>query len=158
MFHDVNLTGGGQPLLPILSPSIQKAGQIPCPYGSLRRASTLSILPGVESLCLETCRRIGASADRGCFLAGLDHQHSVFHTDVFGPIGVSLPLLIPPAATAQIKRPVFQIQFGTLEFIMPGDIPTGSIPFRRGEGTELDWGWCRCGGWVQESSWRKLPG
>src|SRR6266496_4939632 len=128
-FHNINFACCWPALLSNILSKHPEGGPNPLSIGELDTRFDSSILPGMESLCLDARGRIWTPTNRCFFLTGFDHQHSILHTNIFGPIGISFPFLIAPAATTKIKRPVFQIQFSAIEFIMPGDGPTRPLPF-----------------------------
>src|SRR5688572_18407388 len=129
-FHNVNFAGCRPAILIKVISEHPERGPDSLTIRELDSRLDPPILPGMETLRLEPCRGIGAPAAE--FLAGFDHQHSIFHAYIFGAIRIVLPLLVTPAMTSEIERPVFKIYFRSLEFILPYKIPPGTFPL-----------WCR---------------
>ena len=116
----------------ILSPSIQNAGHIPCPAGSLMRASNLPYACEKKALRLQS---------RGCvvefravrsgvrLLPRCNDQLSALNARIFAAIGVVLQFVIPPPAPANVASPLRPIRQRS---VLPAEViaPDQRVAFR----------------------------
>src|SRR5919109_260343 len=86
MLHNVDLAGGRPSLMSNVLSKHPKSGPDSLSIGKLEARFDPPILPGMQPLRLDPCRRIGPSTDLRFLLAGFDDEHSIFQTHIFGAI------------------------------------------------------------------------
>jgi hypothetical protein len=95
----------GQPTVLMLLPSIQKAGQIPCPSGALMRASTQVLMPNDCLPCVFMRAEVYALPPKFSRRASI--TNIPFAIRAFsGSVGVVLKLVVAKATVAEIEAPV----------------------------------------------------
>src|SRR5580704_17023520 len=98
---------------PMLLPSIQKAGQIPCPAGIFDARLKSSVRLAEESLRLQARRGVIARHSVGArvgFLLRSDDKIAVLELHVLRAIGVVLELVVAPAVAADVVGPLRRIR------------------------------------------------
>src|SRR5512134_1588848 len=126
-FQDIDLTSGRPAFFGKIIAEHPEGGPNALPIRKFYPCFDAPILPGMQPLCLDARRGVIATGDQLRLLTCFDHEHSFLYADVFWSIGICLPFLVSPAATPNVERPVRQVQFSAIEFIMPCNDPARAI-------------------------------
>src|SRR5215213_3940955 len=109
MLHDINLAGCRPALAADVFPEHPEGGPNALPIRKFKARFDASILPGVQSLRLETGGGIRPPADGSFLFTRFNGQHPLLHADVFRPVRICLPFLVAPAAATDVKCPILSI-------------------------------------------------
>ena len=123
IFHDIDLPaqrpGGVAAHHPESRPDALPRGQFHARFHS-------SILEFLQPARINPRRRIRQAFI--VFQAALNDQVAIFHSGVFGPVGIILHFHVTPPAPALVENPILGIDACAIEFIRPYQFPSLGIP------------------------------
>ena len=125
VLHDVDLAAPRPPNPGTVVPQQPECGPHTLPSRDVNTRLDAAVPPR-PSGCgtrLQPSGRVGTAA--GLLATSFDDQLAGFDAHVVAPVGIELELGVPPAITADLRRPVRRVEARAVELVAPHEPPTG---------------------------------